>query len=153
MAAIAAGDAEEARKQAKRAEKLLDDPSTTRLLSAQAALGGDSEAQTAISMPRPKARKPDLSVCRARQALDVGDHKEALSLPVMRASCDRILNLSPAPCSRSKPLRKRMMPKLDAVRRDLIPEDEAKRYRLAIDMERARLKQEAGDPGGALISH
>lgn len=45
MAAIAAGDAEEARKQAKRAEKLLDDPSKTRLLSAQAAaLGGDREA-------------------------------------------------------------------------------------------------------------
>lgn len=33
----------------------------------------------------------------------------------------------------------------DAVRRDLIPEAEAKRYRMAIDMERARLKQEAGD--------
>jgi HemY protein len=45
MTAVAAGDAEEAKKQARRADGLLREPSVTRLLSAQAAsLNGDSKA-------------------------------------------------------------------------------------------------------------
>ena len=45
MVAVAAGDAEEALRQARRAESLLGDPPLTMLLSAQAAqLGGDEAA-------------------------------------------------------------------------------------------------------------
>jgi HemY protein len=45
MVAVAAGDVDEANRQAKRAENLLEDPPITMLLSAQAAqLGGDTQA-------------------------------------------------------------------------------------------------------------
>lgn len=45
MVAVAAGDVDEAQRQAKRAENLLEDPPITMLLSAQAAqLGGDAQA-------------------------------------------------------------------------------------------------------------
>lgn len=152
MAAIAAGDAEEARKQAKRAEKLLDDPSKTRLLSAQAAaLGGDSEAAgryfDALT-ESPETRFVGL-VGKLRQALEADDRDEALPLAL------RARDLRPDSGFVARTLftletgaadwdgaQKTLF---DAVRRDLIPEAEAKRYRMAIDMERARLKQEAGE--------
>ena len=152
MAAIAAGDAEEARKQAKRAEKLLDDPSKTRLLSAQAAaLGGDREAAgryfDALT-ESPETRFVGL-VGKLRQALEADDRDEALPLAL------RARDLRPDSGFVARTLftletgaadwdgaQKTLF---DAVRRDLIPEAEAKRYRMAIDMERARLKQEAGD--------
>ena len=47
MAAVAAGDAAEAKRMSRRADSLLHDPSLTRLLQAQAAaLNGDAEAAT-----------------------------------------------------------------------------------------------------------
>lgn len=156
MAAIAAGDAEEARKQAKRAEKLLDDPSKTRLLSAQAAaLGGDSEAAgryfDALT-ESPETRFVGL-IGKLRQALEAGDHADALPLAL------RARDLRPDSGFAARTLfsleteaedwdgaQKTLF---DAVRRNLIPEDEAKRYRMAIDMQRARLKLESGDLGGA----
>lgn len=156
MAAIAAGDAEEARKQARRAEKLLNDPSKTQLLSAQAAaLGGDSEAAgryfDALT-ESPETRFVGL-VGKLRQALEAGDRDEALTLAL------RARDLRPDSGFVARTLFKletgfedwdgAQKTLFDAVRRDLIPEDEAKRYRVAIDMERARLKQEAGDLGGA----
>ena len=156
MAAIAAGDAEEARKQAKRAEKLLDDPSTTRLLSAQAAaLGGDSEAADRYFdalTESPETRFVGL-VGKLRQALDAGDHKEALPLArharKLRPDSEFVTRTLFTLETAAEAWDDAQKTLFDAVRRDLIPEDEAKRYRLAIDMERARLKQEAGDLGDA----
>ncbi|MEP6146153.1 MAG: heme biosynthesis HemY N-terminal domain-containing protein [Nisaea sp.] len=156
MAAISAGDAEEARKQARKAEKLLNDPAKTRLLSAQAAaLGGDSEAAgryfDALT-ENPETRFVGL-VGKLRQALEAGDRDEAL--PLARRARDlrpdsgfvaRTLFTLETGAEDWDGAQKTLF---DAVRRDLIPEDEAKHYRVAIDMERARLQQEAGDLGGA----
>jgi HemY protein len=156
MAAIAAGDAEEARKQAKRAEKLLDDPSKTRLLSAQAAaLGGDSEAAgryfDALT-ESPETRFVGL-VGKLRQALDAGDREEALTLALrardLRPDSGFVARTLFTLETGAEDWDGAQKTLFDAVRRDLIPEGEAKRYRMAIDMERARLKKEAGDLGGA----
>ncbi|WP_323798290.1 heme biosynthesis protein HemY [Nisaea sp.] len=156
MAAIAAGDAEEARKQAKRAEKLLNDPSKTRLLSAQAAaLGGDSEAAgryfDALT-ESPETRFVGL-VGKLRQALDAGDRDEALTLALrardLRPDSGFVARTLFTLETGAEDWDGAQKTLFDAVRRDLIPEGEAKRYRMAIDMERARLKQEAGDLGGA----
>ena len=109
MAAVAAGDAEEARKQAKRAEKLLDDPATTRLLSAQAAaLGGDSQAADRYFdalTENPETRFVGL-VGKLRQALDTGDQEAALPLARHAHTLRPDSGLLPAACSHSKLLRK-----------------------------------------------
>ncbi|WP_420402258.1 heme biosynthesis protein HemY [Nisaea sp.] len=151
MAAIAAGDAEEARKQARRAERLLDDPAKTRLLSAQAAaLGGDNAAAgryfDALT-ESPETKFVGL-VGKLRQALDAGDREAAL--PLARQA----RNLRPDSAFAARTLftletevedwDEAQKTLFDAVRRDLIPESEAKRYRVAIDMERARLKEADG---------
>jgi len=151
MAAIAAGDAEEARKQARRAEKLLDDPAKTRLLSAQAAaLGGDSAAAgryfDALT-ESPETKFVGL-IGKLRQALEAGDREAAL--PLARQARD----LRPDSAFATRTLftleteaedwDEAQKTLFDAVRRDLIPESEAKHYRVAIDMERARLKEAEG---------
>lgn len=156
MAAIAAGDAEEARKQARRAEKLLDDPAKTRLLSAQAAaLGGDTAAADRYFdalTERPETKFVGL-VGKLRQALEAGD--TAAALPLARQA----RNLRPDSAFAARSLftletgaedwDEAQKTLFDAVRRDLIPEDEAKRYRIAIDMERARLRDLDGDAEAA----
>ena len=156
MAAIAAGDSEEARKQAGRAEKLLDDPSKTRLLSAQAAaLGGDSEAAARYFdelTESPETRFVGL-VGKLRQALEAGDQDAALPLALrardLRPDSGFVARTLFSLEAEAEDWDGAQKTLFDAVRRDLIPEDEAKRYRMAIDMERARLKQEAGDIGAA----
>ncbi|WP_193187692.1 heme biosynthesis protein HemY [Nisaea sediminum] len=151
MAAIAVGDAEEARKQARRAEKLLGDPAKTRLLSAQAAaLGGDRDAAgryfDALT-ESPETKFVGL-IGKLRQALEAGDSEAAL--PLARQA----RNLRPDSAFAARTLftleteaedwDEAQKTLFDAVRRDLIPESEAKRYRVAIDMERARLKEAEG---------
>ncbi|MBO6561480.1 MAG: heme biosynthesis protein HemY [Nisaea sp.] len=156
MAAIAAGDAEEARKQARRAERLLDDPAKTRLLSAQAAaLGGDSDAAGRYFdelTESPETKFVGL-IGKLRQALDSEDRETAL--PLAR----KARNLRPDSAFAARTLftleteaedwDEAQKTLFDAVRRDLIPESEAKRYRVAIDMERARLKEAEGQLGEA----
>ncbi|UUX48521.1 heme biosynthesis protein HemY [Nisaea acidiphila] len=151
MAAIAAGDAEEARKQARRAERLLDDPSKTRILSAQAAaLGGDTEAAGRYFdalIESPETKFVGLTG-KLRQALETGDREAALAL------ARQARNLRPDSGFAARTLftleteaedwDEAQKTLFDAVRRDLIPEDEAKRYRIAIDMERARLQEVEG---------
>ncbi len=81
MAAVAAGDAEQAAKMARKAEALLDEPPLTLLLSAQAAqLGGDARAaNTAFSA---MLEKPETEFLGLRgllvQALRQGDTATAL---------------------------------------------------------------------------
>lgn len=156
MAAIAAGDAEEARKQAKRAEKLLNDPTKTRLLSAQAAaLGGDTEAAgryfDALT-ESPETKFVGL-VGKLRQALEAGDKEAALPLARQARNLRPDSNFAARSLfaleTEAEDWGAAQKTLFDAVRRELIPEAEAKRYRIAIDMERARVKRETGDFGGA----
>jgi HemY protein len=83
MAAVAAGDADEARRQARRADQLLDNPPLTLVLSAQAAqLGHDDQGarQSYIAM----LERPETEFLGLRglllQATAAGDRAQALSL-------------------------------------------------------------------------
>lgn len=83
MVAVAAGDADEARRQARRAEGLLGDPPITLLLSAQSAqLNGDEDAAAAFF--RRMVGNPDTEFLGVRglltQAVKRGDTAEALDL-------------------------------------------------------------------------
>lgn len=80
MVAVAAGDAQEAKRQAQKAEGLLNDPPLTRLLSAQAAqLQGDDQA--ASKYFKAMLEDPHAAFLGMRglmmQALDKGDDAEA----------------------------------------------------------------------------
>ena len=83
MVAVAAGDAEEARRQAKRANGLLDEPPLTMLVSAQAAqMKGDEKAAGTFfqaMMERPETEFLGLRGL-LNQAIKRGDKKEALAL-------------------------------------------------------------------------
>jgi HemY protein len=83
LAAVAAGDANEAQKQAKKAEKLLSEPPLTLLLSAQAAqLAGDREgARRAFSTMLEDEQTAFLGLRGLiAQALRDGDPQQALAL-------------------------------------------------------------------------
>lgn len=83
MVAVAAGDAEEARRQVRRAEGLLNEPPLTLLLSAQAAqLAGDDRAAAAFFESMTKRPETEFLGLRGllTQALRRGDTVEALAL-------------------------------------------------------------------------
>ena len=83
MVAVAAGDVEEARRQAKRADSLLNEPPLTMLVSAQAAqMKGDEKAAGTFfqaMMERPETEFLGLRGL-LNQAIKRGDKKEALAL-------------------------------------------------------------------------
>lgn len=83
MVAVAAGDPDEARKQARRADGLLNDPPLTMLLSAQAAqLAGDDSAAERFFRAMTDNRETDFLGLRGllNQAIKRGDRDEALIL-------------------------------------------------------------------------
>ena len=83
MVAVAAGDAYEARRQAKRADTLLDAPPLTMLVSAQAAqMGGDEDAAGTFFSAMIKRPETEFLGLRGlfNQAIKRGDKIEALSL-------------------------------------------------------------------------
>lgn len=83
MVAVAAGDANEARRSVKRAEVLLNDPPLTLLLSAQAAqLEGDDSAAAGFFEAMTKQQETEFLGVRGllTQAMKRGDEPEALSL-------------------------------------------------------------------------
>ena len=83
MVALAAGDANEAKRQAKRAEALLDAPPLTMLLAAQAAqLQGEEEAATAYFKDMLKSEETAFLGLRGLliQAQKSGNNDEALRL-------------------------------------------------------------------------
>ncbi|WP_135081593.1 heme biosynthesis HemY N-terminal domain-containing protein [Terasakiella sp. SH-1] len=86
MVAVAAGETAEARKHAKKAHDLLDDPSLTMLLSAQAAqLDGDEEAAGEFFDEMSKTKGLEFLGLRGlmNQATARGDKEEALKLAKM----------------------------------------------------------------------
>jgi HemY protein len=83
MVAVAAGDAVEARRQAARAENLLEDPPLTLLLSAQTAqLNGDEDAAAAFFRKMAANRDTEFLGVRGllTQAVKRGDDGQALEL-------------------------------------------------------------------------
>ncbi|MBT3907103.1 MAG: heme biosynthesis protein HemY [Rhodospirillales bacterium] len=83
MVAVAAGDAEEARRQVKRADGLLGDPALTLLLSAQTAqLSGDTQAAQKFFTAMLERPETEFLGIRGQltQAMKSGDKGEALRL-------------------------------------------------------------------------
>jgi HemY protein len=83
MVAVAAGDAEEARRQVKRADGLLGDPALTLLLSAQTAqLSGDTQAAKKFFTAMLERPETEFLGIRGQltQAMKSGDRGEALRL-------------------------------------------------------------------------
>ncbi|GGF59706.1 heme biosynthesis protein HemY [Terasakiella brassicae] len=83
MVAVAAGDTQEARKHARKADSLLEDPSLTMLLSAQAAqLEGDDKAATRFFDEMSQTKGMEFLGLRGllNQAISRGDNEEALKL-------------------------------------------------------------------------
>ena len=83
MVAVAAGDGDEARRQARRAEDLLNEPPLTMLLSAQAAqLNGDDRAAERFFRAMTENEETEFLGLRGllNQATKRGDQAEALSL-------------------------------------------------------------------------
>ena len=83
MVAVAAGDADEAQRQAKRADALLEEPPLTMLVSAQAAqMRGDEDAAGTFFTAMMKRPETEFLGLRGllTQAIKRGDEAEALSL-------------------------------------------------------------------------
>ena len=83
MVAVAAGDGDEARRQSKRADVLLNEPPLTMLLSAQAAqLNGDEKAAEQFFLAMTESTETEFLGLRGllNQAIHKGDHTAALDL-------------------------------------------------------------------------
>ncbi|HEX2115824.1 MAG TPA: heme biosynthesis HemY N-terminal domain-containing protein, partial [Alphaproteobacteria bacterium] len=83
MVAVAAGDPDEARRQARRADVLLNEPPLTMLLSAQAAqLNGDENAAGRYFAQMLERRETEFLGLRGLliQAMRKGDHERAIAL-------------------------------------------------------------------------
>lgn len=158
MIAVAAGDAEEAARQARRAEGLLQDLGLTRLLRAQAARLSGDEA-TARGSYEALMRDPDTALIGVQglreQAEARGDRAEALRL------AERAYELesgSPGVVRRLLALQAefgqwaaadRLME--EARRKRSLPAGEAKHARAAVLAERARRAEADGEIEAALV--
>lgn len=152
MVAVAAGDAEEARRLARKADKLLNEPPLTMLLSAQAAqLNGDEEAARRYFTAMLEQPETEFLGLRGliTQALRAGDEQQALGY------LQRAYQLRPETPWVAETLFKLdlKLGRLEAAERVLrhardvkaIPSREAKRKRAILLVERARLSLGAGD--------
>lgn len=157
LAAVAAGDAEEARRQARDADRLLRDPSLTRLLSAQAAaLSGDTAAAAkyfAALRDNDDTRFLGL-VGLLRQAIGRGDEQRALELAeeahALRPDAPLVATTRLYGRARAGRWFDAQVALYDAVKRRIVPEDEGLRHRAALLVERAREEDAAGKTGEAL---
>ena len=157
MVAVAAGDANEAQRQVRRADVLLDEPPLTMLVSAQVAqMKGDEAAASAFFTAM--TQRPETEFLGVRgllnQAIKRGDRTEALSL-VRRAH--RLQPKSTWVASNMFDLQIRTGQWLDArvtckdlTRRKLIDKDEAKRRKAVLSYQLSRQAGAAGDGGTAL---
>ena len=153
MAAIAAGDAAEAKTLARRAENLLRDPALTRLLSAQAAaLNGDTAAaQRYFTALR---EDPATRYLGTAGLLRLADEKgnnaavlclayEARELRPESALAIETIFTREASAGHWWPAQRALY---DGVRRGVIPEAIGRRHRSALLTERARAEDAAGRP-------
>lgn len=157
LAAVAAGDAEEARLQAKKASKLLSDPRLTQLLSAQAAaLNGDQDAaRNYFNALRNDSDTRYLGLAGLlRLALDQKDRKAALSLArearELRPDSPLAIQTVFEQEARAGHWWPAQQALYDGVRRGVIAEPIARHHRSALLLERARQAQRDGNPDEAL---
>jgi len=157
MAAVAAGDAEEARRQAREADRLLHDPDLTRLLSAQAAaLNGDTAA--AAKYFAALRDNPDTAflglVGLLRQAVARGDDAHALELAdeayALRPDAPFVATTRLYGLARARRWFDAQVALYDAVKRRIVAEPEGQRHRAALLVERARISLDEGKADEAL---
>lgn len=155
--AVAAGDAEGAKKLSVRAEGLLDDPPLTRLLAAQAAqLAGDEQAaekyfRAMLAYPETEflALRGLLTLAMKRGdtvlAYDLADRARGLRnrTPWVLRTCFE-LEIKLAKWQRAQ------MTLSQAVRAGVIEEEEGLHYRVALLIERSREAEGEGDRARAL---
>ena len=159
LAAVAAGDAEEARRQAREADRLLRDPSLTRLLSAQAAaLHGDTAAAAKyFAALRDNDDTAFLGLAGLlRQAIARGDEPRALELA---EEAHALRPDAPLPATTRLYGRARagrwfdaQVALYDAVKRGIVPESDGRRHRAALLVERAR-QALAADKADEALAH
>ncbi len=159
MVAVAAGDANEAQRQVKRADVLLEEPPLTMLVSAQAAqMRGDEAAAGKFFAAMTKRPETEFLGLRGllNQAIKRGDKVEALSL-VRRAH--RLQPKSTWVGSNMFDLQIRTGQWLDARvtcddlgRGQLIGNDEAKRRKAVLSYQLSLQARDAGD-GDAVLAH
>jgi HemY protein len=159
MVAVAAGDPDEARRQARKAEALLDEPPLTLLLSAQSAqLNGDERAAKRFFGQMLEREETAFLGLRGllRQALDLGDKAQALKL-AEQAQVKRpdtpwlqpaLLELQAAAGQWDKAAETLAR----AEKRRAVAPEIARRQLAAILVERARAAEAAGD-GAAASDH
>jgi len=157
MVAVAAGDAQEARRAARRADALLDEPPLTMLLSAQAAqLGGEETA--ARRYFEAMLDHPDTAFLGVRgllmQAIKAGDKGEALRLaerayrlrPETEWVVDQLFELQVESALWSDANETIAT----AIRRKTLPAADARRRRAAVLVEHSRAAEAEGDLDMAL---
>jgi HemY protein len=159
MVAVAAGDPDEARRQARKAEALLDEPPLTLLLSAQSAqLNGDERAAKRFFGQMLEREETAFLGLRGllRQALDSGDKDQALKL-AEQAQATRpdtpwlqpaLLELQAAAGQWGKAAETLAR----AEKRKAVAPEIARRQLAAILVERARAAEASGD-GAAASDH
>jgi HemY protein len=153
LAAVAAGDAAEAKRLARRASTLLDEPPLTRLLSAQAAqLGGDeAEAERQFQAMRedPATEFIGLRGLLAK-ALRDGDREQALALAeralVLKPGVPWLLKQTFSLQAEAGKWRSAMVTLADAAGRGAINKESARRARTAM---LTALAEGTDDPGEA----
>ena len=157
MVAVAAGDPEEASRQARRADVLLDEPPLTMLLSAQAAqLEGDEAAAkryfTAM-LDRPETAFLGLRGL-LMQAMRAGDHAAALDLARrarrLRPDTPWVMTTLFDLEARAGEWRSAEATLAEAQRRRALPPAEARRRRAVVLLARSRRAEAESLPGDAL---
>jgi HemY protein len=152
MVAVAAGDVVEARRSARRADALLDDPPLTMLLSAQAAqLGGEEAA--ARRYFEAMLDHPDTAFLGVRgllmQAIKVGDKAEALRLAEraykLRPDTGWVVNQLFELQVESGMWSEANEVIASAIRRKTLPAPSARRRRAAVLVEHSRVAEAEGD--------
>jgi HemY protein len=157
MVAVAAGDAEEARRLARKADALLAEPPLTLLLQAQSAqLDGDETA--AHGYFQAMLERPETEFLGVRgllmQALKGGDEASALPL------AERAHKLKPRATwalrqltelqARAGHLQAARTTLGQAIKHKALPPPEGKRFEAALLLEQSRAAASAGDPSAAL---
>ena len=157
MVAVAAGDPDEARRQAKKADELLNDPPLTMLLSAQAAqLGGDEAAAQRYFQAMLGSGETEFLGLRGLivKALKDGDRAAALALArrahTLRPQTPWVLDTLVDLQSRAGAWRSAQQALEEALRRKLVPPAPTKAKLAALLTERARDAEAADDNAAAL---
>jgi len=157
MVAVAAGDAEEAQKYARKADVLLAEPPLTLLLSAQAAqLNGDEQAArryfTAM-LDRPETEFLGLRGL-VMQALRGGDEDAALALAErareLRPRTPWVLSSLYELQARAGRWSEAATTLAEAAKRHALPAEESRHHRAVLLLEQSRVAAAAGDQRQAL---